>query len=139
MQRQKGPNAARILVIDDDDIARELLSQTLVGAGYTVFSLPSAIGATREIFQNAIDVVVVDVMLPDIDGDKLARVLRQNSRGRSLGIILVSSRPVEELRALASAAQADMVLPKSQIRASLADMVAKTLETRGKPTLSARP
>jgi CheY-like chemotaxis protein len=129
---RRGSAPARVLVIDDDDIARELLIQVLKGAGHTVFALPSAIGATREIFQNAIDAVVVDVMLPDIDGDKLARVLRQNSRGRGLAIVLVSSRPVEELRALAVSAQADMVLPKAQIRSGLADVVRQALDLRSK-------
>jgi CheY-like chemotaxis protein len=135
---RKSPSPARILVIDDDDIARELLTSVLKAAGHTVFALPSAIGATREIFQNAIDAVVVDVMLPDIDGDKLARVLRQNSRGRGLAIVLVSSRPVEELRALAATAQADMVLPKSLIRAQLAEVVNQALEARAKSSLQPR-
>jgi CheY-like chemotaxis protein len=135
---KKPPAPTRVLVIDDDDIARELLTQVLKGVGYTVFTLPSAIGATREIFQNGIDAVVVDVMLPDIDGDKLARVLRQNSRGRGLAIVLVSSRPVEELRALAASAQADMVLPKAQIRARLAEVVAHALELRGKSAVTSR-
>lgn len=109
----------RILIIDDDDVARELLSSTLKKGGHEVFELATAIGATRAIFQYDIDAVVVDVMLPDISGDKLARVLRNNPRGSSLGIVLVSSRPIDELRALATVAQADGVLPKSDIRSML--------------------
>jgi DNA-binding response OmpR family regulator len=124
----------RVLVIDDDDIARELLVSVLKKAGHDVFSLPSAIGATREIFQNAVDAIVVDVMMPDINGDKLARVLRQNSRGKKLAIILVSSRPVEELRVLAVSAQADVVLPKSDIRAKLGEAVLRACEIRNKAT-----
>jgi CheY-like chemotaxis protein len=120
----------RILVIDDDDIARELISSVLDDGGHDVFELPSAIGATREIFKNAIDVVVLDVMMPDINGDKLARLLRQNSRGKNLAIILVSSRPVSELRALAASASADAVVEKAKIRTQLADAIGRAAEAR---------
>lgn len=124
----------RVLVIDDDDVARELLSSSLESAGHEVFELASAIGATREIFQHAIDAVVLDVMMPNINGDKLARLLRQNSRGKNLGIVLVSSRPLEELRALSAAAQADAVLQKSAIRAELGECVTRVCEQRSRET-----
>lgn len=113
----------RVLVIDDDDVARELLMSTLERGGHTVFDLPSAIGATRMIAEHQIDVVVVDVMLPDISGDKLARLLRQNPRGSKLGIVLVSSRPLHELTPLAAAADADAVVQKGQIRTHLVTTV----------------
>ncbi len=122
----------RILVIDDDEIARELISSVLEETGHDVFELPSAIGATREIFKNAIDAVVLDVMMPDINGDKLARLLRQNSRGKNLAIVLVSSRPVSELRALAASASADAVVEKARIRTQLGEAVARATETRNR-------
>ncbi|MBN1609586.1 MAG: response regulator [Polyangiaceae bacterium] len=109
----------RVLVIDDDDIARELVAGTLEQLGYQVFELPTAIGATRMIFQRAIEAVVIDVMLPDMNGDKLARLLRENPRGRKLAIVLISSRPVDELQRLATAADADAVVPKTDIRTRL--------------------
>ena len=114
-----GLEPMRVLVIDDDDVARELVASTLERLGYKVFGLPTAIGATRLIFQRAIEAVVIDVMLPDMDGDKLARLLRENSRGSKLAIVLISSRPVEELQRLAATARADAVVPKSDIRTRL--------------------
>ena len=122
----------RILIIDDDDVARELLSSTLKRAGHSVFELATAIGATRAIFEHDIDAVVVDVMLPDISGDKLARVLRQNSRGPTLGIVLVSSRPIDELKALALVAQADGVVPKSNIRGGLETAITQACARRAR-------
>ena len=113
----------RVLVIDDDDIARELLIDTLEKEGFEVFQLPSAIGASRIIFRQAIDAVVLDVMMPEINGDKLARLLRQHARGASLAIVLVSSQPVAELQKLATAADADAVLSKTEIRTRLVNAV----------------
>jgi len=72
----------------------------------------------------------VDVNLPDISGDKLARVLRQNPRGHSLAIVLVSSRPIDELRALATVAQADGVVPKSNIRGGLEAALTQACQRR---------
>lgn len=126
-----GPNKpARVLVIDDDDIARELLVSTLERGGHTVFEAPSALGASRLISQNKIDVVVIDVMLPDIDGDKLARVLRSNPHGEHLGIVLVSSCPVGELEALAAKAGADAIVPKTEIRMRLGPTVSSAYRSR---------
>jgi CheY-like chemotaxis protein len=109
----------RVLVVDDDDIARELLTSTLKQAGHTVFELSSALGAPRAVFEHAVEAVVLDVTLPGFGGDKLTRVLRQNSHGRSLAIVLTSSRPVDELHALAIAVDADAAVPKGEIRARL--------------------
>ena len=122
----------RILIIDDDDVVRELLSSTLKRGNHHVVELDTAIGATRAIFEHDIDAVVADVNLPDINGDKLVRVLRQNPRGDSLGIVLVSSRPIEELRALGIAAQADAVLSKSEIRSQLETAVTQACQRRAR-------
>lgn len=128
------PGALRVLVIDDDDIAREMLCGALRDAGHDVHDLPSAIGATRAIFDQNIEAVVLDVMMPSINGDKLARLLRQASRGKHLTIILVSSRPVTELNELANAAQADAVVSKGAARKELAQTLrrAHVQRTSGK-------
>ena len=125
----------RVLVIDDDDIAREMLCDALRDAGHDVHDLPSAIGATRAIFDQNIEAVVLDVMMPSINGDKLARLLRQASRGKHLTIILVSSRPVTELNELALSARADAVVSKGAARKELALTLrrAHAQRTSGKP------
>lgn len=123
----------KILVIDDDDIARELLVSTLEHAGHQVFELPSAIGATRVIYAEQVDAVVVDVMLPDISGDKLARVLRQNAKGKNLAIVLVSSQPTDELQLLAASVSADAVVTKREVRSQLSRTVTRAHEARRRP------
>ena len=63
----------RVLVIDDDDIAREQLCSTLQAAGHETFELQSSIGATRCIHEQKVDAVVLDVMLPTVNGDNGSR------------------------------------------------------------------
>jgi CheY-like chemotaxis protein len=113
----------RVLVIDDDDIARELAVSILRGGGYETFDLPSPIGATQVILNTEIEVVVLDLMMPGLSGDKLAKMLRSNPRLQNLVIVLVSSCAVAELKALATKVKADSVVSKSDVRKSLRAVV----------------
>ena len=103
-----------VLVIDDSQVARAKMSQLLVDAGFRVHALPSPIGATRAILANNVNVVVVDVMMPGMRGDRLAALFRSNPRFRNLGVILVSGAAESELRRLCAEVQADGTLAKSK-------------------------
>jgi CheY-like chemotaxis protein len=115
--------ATRILLIDDDDISRELLASLLKTARHEVWELPSPIGATRTILRERIEVVILDIHMPQMDGDKSAKMLRENPRLQDLGIILVSSCDVAQLETLAKRVGADAVVPKSDARAKLVPVV----------------
>ena len=99
-------------------------------AGHQVFELSSAIGVSRTVFQRDIEAVILDVVLPGLNGDKLTQVLRQNSRGKDLAIVLISAKPAHELRALALAADADAIVPKSDIRQRLGTALAQAAQRR---------
>jgi CheY-like chemotaxis protein len=120
----------RALVIDDDEIVRELMCELLRARHCVVFDVGSPIGVTKLIIQNHINVVVIDVMMPDISGDKLARLLRSNPKMTDLAIILVSSGEIEQLERLARDVKADAVVPKSDLRTQLALVVHRTHHTR---------
>ncbi|HKY38587.1 MAG TPA: response regulator [Polyangiaceae bacterium] len=109
----------KALVIDDDDIARELIVSVLENGGYETFDLPSPIGATQVIIDRGIDIVVLDLFMPAMSGDKLARMLRSNARLASLTIVLVSSCDIEQLQGLATSVKANAVVPKHEIRTRL--------------------
>jgi CheY-like chemotaxis protein len=110
---------ARVLLIDDDDIARELLASLLREGGHHVLELPSPIGATRAIVNNAIEIVVLDVFMPQMDGDKSAKMLRENPRLAGLIIVLVSSCDPTQLEEIATRVRADAVVSKSEARTKL--------------------
>ncbi len=120
----------KVLVIDDDDIAREAMCDLLRDVGHEVHDLPSAIGATRTIYEQNIQAVVLDVLMPSINGDKLARVLRQAAKGKQLAILLVSSCPLPQLQSLALAAQADAVVAKSSVRKELVRVLSRAHRQR---------
>lgn len=104
-----------VLVIDDCEIARTEMSHRLARAGFKVSNLASPIGATRVIVDQAIDVVVIDVQMPSIRGDRLAALFKGNPRFATLGVILVTGGNEQELEELGSVAKADAVLSKGRL------------------------
>lgn len=118
-----------VLVIDDSEIARAEIAHRLSTAGFKVSSLASPIGATRAIVDQAIDVVIIDVQMPSIRGDRLAALFRGNPRFASLGVILVTGGNEAELIQLREMAQADAVLSKGSLD-RLVSLVRDTLKKR---------
>ena len=109
------------------------MSSTLRAGGHELFELGSSIGATRCIHEQGIDAVVLDIMMPTINGDKLARMFRNGTQGERLAIVLVSSRPQGEVAKLAEAARADEVVTKARIRTDLRSAVERAVRRRGSP------
>jgi DNA-binding response OmpR family regulator len=118
-----GRDKLRVLVIDDDDLAREFLCTVLRRGGCAVSDLPSTIGATNKITRDDIQVVVLDVMMPGIRGDKLASLLRKNDNLAQLGVVLVSSAPRSELESLTLDMSVDAVIGKDEARTKLVEAV----------------
>ncbi|MBN2195529.1 MAG: response regulator [Polyangiaceae bacterium] len=104
-----------VLVIDDSEIARSKMEAILEDAGMHVIGLPSPIGATRAMLSNRVDVVVIDVLMPAMRGDRLAALFRSNPRFKNIGVILVSGAAETELQSLALEVQAEATISKSQL------------------------
>jgi CheY-like chemotaxis protein len=121
--------APNVLVIDDCEIARAEMTHRLGRAGLKVSNLASPIGATRVIVDQAIDVVVIDVQMPSIRGDRLAALFKGNPRFATLGVILVTGGNEAELEELGAVAKADAVLSKGRLD-RLVDLVKDTFRRR---------
>lgn len=80
----------RILVADDDKNTRLFLSAVLEGAGYTVFTAVDGEDALAVMDREHIDLVVLDVMMPKMDGYEFTRVLRGSDN--TLPILMVSAK-----------------------------------------------
>ncbi|GAA3143721.1 response regulator transcription factor [Planomonospora alba] len=78
-------DANRLLVVDDEPVVRELLSATLRFAGYTVGSAATGSEALDAALREPPDLVLLDVMLPDMDGFEVVRRLRELPRPLGAG------------------------------------------------------
>jgi CheY-like chemotaxis protein len=113
----------RVVVIDDDDFERAFLVDLLRSAGFDVSSLPSVFGLTNHLINEQVQVVVLDVMMPSIRGDKLAALLRKNPALPKLGVILISSLPEAEVAPLMAEADVDAFVSKAHVRSHLASAI----------------
>jgi two-component system, OmpR family, response regulator len=90
------PIAESLLVVDDEPTVRELLVATLRFAGFTVASAGTGAEALDAALTNPPDLVLLDVMLPDMDGFEVIRRLRQRSGDRSpagpLPVVFLTAR-----------------------------------------------
>lgn len=87
---------ATILIIEDEPAIQELLSVNLRHAGYTVQTAADAAAAQAIIGQAVPDLILLDWMLPDIPGIRLARQLRDTERTRDIPLIMLTARGAEQ-------------------------------------------
>lgn len=99
----------KLLVVDDDPGLRELLHEYLSAQGFAVATVADGLAMEQYLQQNAVDLVILDLMLPGEDGLALARKLR--ARG-GLPIIMLSARGDEVDRIIGLEVGADDYLAK---------------------------
>lgn len=80
----------QIMVVDDDKNTRRLLSAVLEGEGYRVFTAENGEEALELMDKKHIDLVVLDIMMPKMDGYKFTQTLRAG--GENLPILMVSAK-----------------------------------------------
>jgi two-component system response regulator MprA len=100
----------RILVVDDDRAVRESLRRSLEFNGYQVELAGDGAQALEAIIANRPDAMVLDVMMPRLDGLEVARRLR--STGDDLPILVLTARDTVSDRVSGLDAGADDYLPK---------------------------
>ncbi len=100
----------RILVVDDDRAVRESLRRSLAFNGYTVDLAEDGVEALEAITNERPDALVLDVMMPRLDGLEVCRQLR--SSGDDLPILVLTARDTVSERVSGLDAGADDYLPK---------------------------
>jgi CheY-like chemotaxis protein len=119
----------KILLLDDSAITLEMEKAVLEDRGYDV-----AVASNLIEFQAALDafqpeVILTDLMMPDISGKDIVRVLKQDFHTERIPIVLFSSKPDEELAEIAEQAGADGYLSKSNGIEKLGDMVDELVDS----------
>jgi two-component system OmpR family response regulator len=115
----KRANSLRVLVVDDDVEHLELVQRQLQAFGFEVRTYDSGLGVTNEVREFRPDVVLLDVNIPALSGDRLVRLLRQSQSTSRL--VLFSSSDRERLRSLAREVEADDWIQKGVSPNVLAD------------------
>lgn len=112
--KKSGSLRYKILLVDDDADQRFVLSQGLEGDGFSVITADSGREAFAAAVESCPDLVLSDVIMPDMDGLALCRRLRNDPRTCGIPVIMISGRHNEESEQLEGLeGGADDYLPKT--------------------------
>jgi two-component system alkaline phosphatase synthesis response regulator PhoP len=108
----------RILVVDDEIYIVHILEFTLTMEGYEVLTAADGEEALRRLEQDRPDLVVLDIMMPKVDGYEVLRRIRADEEFRQLPVILLSAkgRPLDRETGLDIGADDYIVKPFSPRR-----------------------
>lgn len=119
--------ATKILIVDDDQGSRDLLSEVLASSGYVVAAVEDGAAARDELARNGgYDIVIADLRMPNVSGLDLFRELRRRNQQEEL--ILMSSFMTGSERQQALELGASALLDKpfrlTQLLEAVSDLVA---------------
>lgn len=85
---------ARILVVEDDENLRLALEDNLMDEGYQVVAVSQGEAALTALGRASFDLVILDIMLPDVDGYSVCRRIRQQDQ--SVRVLMLTARTLED-------------------------------------------
>ena len=127
----------KVLIVDDEPDAIELISFNLQNAGFQVVTAEDGAVALRKARSAAPDLVVLDLMLPEIDGLEVCKLLRRDPATSAIPILMLTAKASEVDRILGLELGADDYVTKPFSPRELVLRIRKLLE-RSKPA-TAKP
>jgi DNA-binding response OmpR family regulator len=86
------PSVKKILVADDDATIRELLQVNLAAAGYRVTMAAQGGEALELLLRKKPDLLILDIMMPEMDGWELCKIIRDHPELSALKILILSAK-----------------------------------------------
>jgi CheY-like chemotaxis protein len=119
----------RILLLDDSAITLEMEKAVLEERGYQVATASNLLEFQQLVERFAPEVILTDLMMPDISGKDIVRVLKQDFHTERIPIVIFSSKTDDELAEIAEQAGADGFLSKSHGIDKLGEMVDELVDS----------
>jgi CheY-like chemotaxis protein len=124
---------ARILAVDDSPTVLEMITQILESGGYSVLTAVDGAEALDTARAERPDLILLDVMLPKLDGYRVCRLLKFDQNYRDIPIIMLTAKAEDQAMATGIRTGADQYLTKpvdpdtllSAIAAELAEASAR--------------
>ena len=119
-----------VLVVDDEPMARTLLRLMLVRAGFEVVEAEDGFDALEKVQANTADIMILDIMMPGMDGFSVCQTVREQHDSEALPIFLLSARSDAESVRKGLACGADLYLTKPISPEELTRQVRSALQAR---------
>ncbi len=118
---------AKIFVVDDDNVMTDILDKFLTYNDYTVIATNNSTEAFQIILNEKPDLIILDLMMPNLDGYQLSRILKNNKETKNIPIIIMSffanAEMIKELGV-------EAYLPKPFTKDALFDKIGTLLEDK---------
>ena len=119
--------AKRILIVDDDELVLMALNELLRPEGYEIHAVSGGAEALEKLDQDGYDLLMLDVIMPEMDGFELCKKIRTKDNYRETPIIFLTAKSREEDRAMGLEAGANLFLSKPISPDKLIEMVSDTI------------
>jgi CheY-like chemotaxis protein len=116
-----------ILVVDDDPLIQKILRDPLEKAGYNVKVASHGLEALQVVKNQRPDLIILDILMPMLDGFKTARLLKFDKRFKDIPIIVLTSRATEGERKMGENVGANEFLYKPFRLPQVLDVVSRYL------------
>jgi two-component system response regulator MprA len=90
-RKEQSVDMAKVLVADDNEVFRKVAGRVLEGAGYEVRFATDGLDTLRQVEEERPDVVVLDVMMPEMDGVTVCRQLKARAESERPIVIVVTA------------------------------------------------
>lgn len=110
--KQTISKAPTILIVEDEKELREFVTEYLTQAGYAVLTAADGMLGLRMARESKPDLLILDVMLPKINGFTVCRLLKFDENNKGLPIIMWTWKEADQDRKMGLYAGADVYLPK---------------------------
>ena len=120
----------RVLVVDDERVNRNLLKHMLTPLGYEVELAEDGTEALRKVGEDPPDVILLDILMPDLDGFQVARKLKEQESTFSIPVVMVTALEAVEDRIRALSAGANDFLSKPVDKVELQATVAAQMQVK---------
>jgi DNA-binding response OmpR family regulator len=127
---------AKVLIVEDEETLSRNLADKLRGEGFTVFTAADGEEGLEKVREEHPDLIVLDIMLPKLDGLSLCRIVRRDAATAHIPIIILTARgtEVDKIVGLESGAD-DYVVKPFGLGEFLARVRAVMRRSPGHPTL----
>ena len=118
----------QIMVVDDDPDTVSILARHLQREGFNPVEAMSGVECLRLVGEHRVDVILLDLMMPEMDGFQVCRVLKENPATAEIPIIMITARDDLDARAEGMRLGVSDFLAKPVFRRQLANRIRAQLE-----------
>jgi DNA-binding response OmpR family regulator len=118
----------RVMVVDDDPDTVSILARHLQREGFVAIEAVSGAECIRIVREHPVDVILLDLMMPDMDGFEVCRALKEEADTAEIPIIMITARDDLDARAEGMRLGVSDFLAKPVFRRQLANRIRAQLE-----------